>query len=472
VMRRRPAELPAVALALSALFATHVRAQPPAASLSLAEVLSSTEAHHPQVAAALAREDVARAELFAARGGFDPTLSAYGALRTGGYYELRRLEVELRQPTPLWGAEVWAGYRIGRGIRDQRYPSYYSDQTLDGGELSAGIEVPLWRDGRLDSRRADRARAERYVDSAERSREATSISLRQAATDAYLGWVTAGQRLAVARELMTLAERRRTWVDARVEAGALPPIEGLEAERSVLSRRRSLVGARRGVEASALVLSLFHRDTEGMPQTPRETALPPRFPLPEPVSGDPEVVFARVVACQPALAAKRASLEALRVSRDYYQAQRAPRIDVRGQVSRDFGSGDESLPGTVFETGVVFSMPLAMRGPRGRLEAAEAELRAAEEELRLMEDTLRMRIGDALSAYRAAEEARALAEQMVANTRALADAERRRFEAGATTLFVVNLREQAIAEAVVAEADAVRQVWKARASWDALTTCR
>ena len=80
-------------------------------TVSLASVLLSTEAHHPRVRAALANEAVAEAEVLAARGGFDPTLRARGALRHGGYYDLRQLDAELRAPTPLWGAEVWAGVR-------------------------------------------------------------------------------------------------------------------------------------------------------------------------------------------------------------------------------------------------------------------------------------------------------------------------------------------------------------------------
>src|SRR5690606_23259657 len=104
--------------------ATTARAQ----ELGPEQVIASTTRHHPRVQAAMAREDVAEAALLAARGGFAPSLSAYGALRTGGYYDLRRVDVELRQPTPVWGAEVYAGYRYGRGETPERYPTYYDDQ--------------------------------------------------------------------------------------------------------------------------------------------------------------------------------------------------------------------------------------------------------------------------------------------------------------------------------------------------------
>ena len=43
----------------------------------------------------MANEAMARSELMAARGGFDPVVDVTAKLRTGGYYELRRLDVEI-----------------------------------------------------------------------------------------------------------------------------------------------------------------------------------------------------------------------------------------------------------------------------------------------------------------------------------------------------------------------------------------
>lgn len=450
-----------------AFVSTSARAQ----ELTLPEVLRSAAQHHPRVAAALAREDIARADLVAARGAFDPTLSARGALRMGGYYELRRMDVELRQGTPLWGADVFAGYRFARGVREQRYPTYYGDETRGGGELRVGVAVPLWRGGPLDERRAARRRGQHRLEAASSAREATALELRRWATDAYVAWATAGRQLTFVTELLELAERRYTWVEARVGAGALAPIDLLEAERAVLGRRRAAIVARRRTEAASLVLSLFHRDSEGRPSRPGLEVLPNGLLDLDPMEANAARPLHRVVQCHPELAGRRARLEALTVDRALSQAQRAPRVDLNAEVSRDLGRGDETLAGTVFEVGLLFEMPLGLRALTGRARAAAALVEAAEEELRLAEDTLRVRLADTLSAYRAAEERRALAASMVANLRAVAEAERRRFADGASQLFMVNQREQALAEAGLAEADATREVWRARAAWDAWTAC-
>ncbi len=353
----RPARL---ALLVLLLAASGVRAQP----LTPAEVIASTDRHHPRVQAAMMREEVAEAELMAARGGFDPYLSAYGALRTGGYYELRRLDVELRQPTPIWGAEVYAGYRIGRDVGENDYPTYYDDQTLSEGELRAGLVVPLWQNGPLDARRAARARAGFGVERAQSTREATELDLRQKAAEAYWKWVAAGRKLRVAEMLLSLATQRLDQTRARAAAGAIPEVNALEAERSVLSRQSSVISTRRSLEAAALVLGLFVRDSNGDPRAPAETRLPDTLPVPESI-GDAETFFPAVLACHPRLRAARASLRATDVARDLARAQRGPRIDLGLEVSRDFGQGSSSLPGTVFESKLRFAMPLLLRAARG-----------------------------------------------------------------------------------------------------------
>jgi outer membrane protein, heavy metal efflux system len=443
-----------------------------ASPLTPEAVLASSERHHPRVMAALMREEIAEAELRAARGNFDPQLGARGAARSGGYYELRRLDAELRQPTSVWGAEVYAGYRMGIGAEsDQRYPTYYDDQTLSRGEVRAGIWVPLWRDGPLDARRAERRRAIHRLDAAGEDREAVTLELRQRALEAYWAWVAAGRRLAVAEQLLALAEARLAQTRARAADGAIAPVDALEAENAVLARGEMRLRARRALEASALLLGLFVRDGAGAPSPPRPSALPDDLVLPLPLAEAGRVAEGLVLDCHPRLGAARASLRALEVDRDLARAQRAPQLDVGLEVSRDFGEGNESLRGTVFESRARFSMPLLMRTPRARLEAAEQRLLAEREELRLLEDALRIELEDVISEWHYARERFEVARTRLGVARRLAEAERDRFDAGTTDLLFVNLREQTMAEAEVALVDAAAELWRARVRWDALTAC-
>ncbi|MBK8590756.1 MAG: TolC family protein [Sandaracinaceae bacterium] len=441
------------------------------APVVLEHVLRSTVAHHPSVQAALAREDVAEAELMRARGAFDPALSVRGALRHGGYYELRRVDAELRAPTPWLGAEFWAGYRYGRDVDDEtRYPGYYSDQTLDRGELRAGVRVPLLRDRALDDRRAVRARAELAVDGAQQVRALALIELERRAAVAYWSWVAAGRGQQVCEELLVLAEVRLGAVRERVASGIIPEVDTLEAERAWLSRQDCVIQARRNVEAAAIVLGLFLRSDTGAPAPPTPARLPRDLPLPPaPVMTQPDVE--RVLACHPRIAAQRAVMESQRVARDLASQRRQPRLDALAEVSRDLGQGDATLPGTVLEVGVQLSVPLALRDARGQHAATEAQLAAERELLRLAEDEVRAELSDIASAYQAALERHALLTRLEQNAEQLAAAERRQLELGATSLLFVNIREQGVAEASLARVQAVRALWEQALRWQAATRC-
>ncbi len=437
------------------------------------DVLRSAMQHHPEILAAELRMTQASARLQAARGGFDPVLSARASMRFGdsdAYYQLGRVDIDLTQPTPFWGAELNVGYRLFTGA-DDRFPSYYSP-TQSAGELSAGIRVPLWRDGPIDSRRAARTVAEFGIGRAAASQQSQQLSVERKALSKYFALVAALERLRVSLRLEELANARLSQVQARVDVGALAEIEALEARRSQLRRRSATVSSRRYAQEAALELSLYFRDDSGRPLLVDVEQLPTiEASLPEERARNIEQVEAEIpgiLECHPAVRSIRLQRESATVSRDLARARRGPRLDLQFDISRDFGEEETQLTGTVMQAGLRFSMPLGLRTERGNLERAEAELAVLEQRLRLREDVLAVEARDIGSQSSAAHERHEIAEELLRITEELAEAERARFREGATTLMVVNLREQAMAEAAVAVVNANRDIWLAHLRWRAL----
>ncbi len=219
-----------------------------------------------------------------ARGAFDPRIDGDLSLTGGAYYDLRSANAELRQPTSLWGSEIYVGYRVGVSI-DQRWPTYRSDnQTLSGGELRAGIELPIWRGGVIDEPRAKRARAIHLEEAAEEDLSSAALNLELAAAGAYWSWVSAGQKLEVTKALLALAEDRDTQLRRRLAAGSIAEFDVTDNERILLERRAFLVSAQRSFEQAAFGLSLFLRDPAGRSVVPDPSRLPKeavRSPEPE-----------------------------------------------------------------------------------------------------------------------------------------------------------------------------------------------
>lgn len=456
-------------LAALLLGSVHAAAQP--APLALEDVLASTERSFPLLEAARLEQRAADAELHAARGGFDPIARARVVGAPTGYYRSVRLEAQLEAPTPLWGATFFAGYRYAYGS----FPSYYGYQdTGAGGELRAAVSLPLLRNGPIDRRRANLQRAEAGVSAQGAATEQQRFEARRAAAARYWAWVASGRRVRVARALLAQAEERDAGLAARVAQGDLPALERTENQRAILQRRGQLVAAERALQQASLELSLFLRDAQGEPVLPDAARLPDAMPEPDALApARLEADHARARAQRPELRRLEAQRAQARVERDFARNQLWPQLDLTLSVSGDLGAAPGARPDLssayqpVVEAGVSFEMPLLNRAAQGRARAAEAALARVEAQQQLARDRVSVELRDAASALAAAFERVRVAREELTVARALVQGERQRFEAGDATLLVLNLREQAAAEASLREVEALADWSRARADYDA-----
>lgn len=429
--------------------------------LTLPEVLDSVAAAHPQLEAARLRLRAAEGDELAARGGFDPLLRASAKYTPIGAFQTRRVDVEVRQPTPLWGLSVYGGWRLGLGnfaVYDLRA------KTASGGELRAGVTVPIWQGGPIDRRRADIRVARLARDIAGVDAEARTIELERGAARAYWAWVGAGLRLAVQRELLALAEDRDAALRRQIAAGHTPPVEGVDNRRAILERGARIVAAERALQQTALDLGRYTRDESGVMVIAAASRLPGAFPEPTPPGELAEATVAEALARRPELRRLALQREAAELELRLARNLRSPRIDLDAQVARDLGYAkpeDAYLLPTEFVAGVSIEVPLALRGARGRLRRADAELARIDQELRFARDTVLVELRDAHSALVAAHARVALAREQLALTHQLEQAERNRFQLGDSTLLLVNLREQATTDAATQELEALGEYHRA-----------
>jgi cobalt-zinc-cadmium efflux system outer membrane protein len=441
--------------------------------LRLEDVLKSVAAHDPRVRKAVEQLREAEGKTTSARGAFDPRLEGDVGLLTGAYYDLRQADAELRQPTTLWGSEIYVGYRVGLGL-NERWPTYRDNQTLSGGEIRAGVEVPIWRGGLIDEPRARRSRAIELQEAARENLSSTELNLELAAAGAYWKWVSAGQKLGVAQALLELAEQRDSQLRRRLTAGSIAEFDVTDNERILLERRALLVTAERAFEQAAFELSLFLRDGSGRSIVPEPQRLPARPIEPEATELREDLVMDRVLACHPDLGRVKAELRASEIDVKLTRNQLAPEIEGLFEYSRDLGEltgteQDITLPGNVYKAGVQLSMPLIFREERGRASAARAKVAANQAELQFIEDQLRARVRDAASAVRAAQKRVELTGDVVETAAELAEGERRRFDVGSSNLIFVNLREQQAAMAKVQLIDAIAVAEIEQTRWNTTT---
>ncbi|MFM8421334.1 MAG: TolC family protein, partial [Verrucomicrobiota bacterium] len=262
-------------------------------TLALGDVLRSVTNQYPPLLAALIERDIANGRLRSAQGVFDFNVFAKAFGNPTGYYESRTLDAGFEQFLGAWGSSVFGGYRLSRGA----LPDYDKNRTQGDGEPRMGLRIPLLRDGSIDRRRAALLQARLDRELADPFIQRQQLDFIRAAAFAYWQWLGAGQRLSIAEELLRVAIGRGQALTNQANAGLVRPIVLTDNQRLVVSRQIGVVQARRRFEASAIALSLFHRDGLGNPLPPGRDRLPSTFPVvlaPDPARVEPDMVAARV----------------------------------------------------------------------------------------------------------------------------------------------------------------------------------
>lgn len=438
-------------------------AAPAGAAAPFEEFLASVASSHPELKAASAARDSADAALLERRGAFDPTLNAKFSERAfnssssvGKTSEAEESEASL-DLLSRWGAKASLGGRLARG--DLKAPV---SPTGRGGQLSYSLSVPLLRGAFSNPREAAERKAELGLTAAQARWAERRLKLLLGASESWWKWAAARRKLEIEKALLANAEFRLAAVAARAESGDLPRVAAVEAEQEAWLRRGRAARAERAVQQASLSLSNYLWSPDGSPA-----------PVPaEDGSGDDEraeTVGAEeaaraeeeAAAARPETRALAFAREAARVDRSLARNSILPQLDALWSQGEDRGAGGI---GPVHRVGVELSVPLFFRAGRG----AERQARLSIETLDWSERSLRLRIAnevrDAVSAVNAEAARLEAARRESELAERLETAEREAFELGDSTLFLVNQRERAAAEARARVVDVLADYRIARAA--------
>jgi cobalt-zinc-cadmium efflux system outer membrane protein len=438
--------------------------------ITLQQVLDTVDRHYPLIKAAMQDLEKAKGDVLSASGGFDPVLKSGFQTTPSGQYENRSFDAVIEQATPLWGSRFYAGYRQGFG----KFGPYDEKlKTNSGGEVRGGVEIPLLRGGAIDDRRARIAANHRFVDASTEALTLQKFDSRRQASLRYFDWVAAGEKLKVARALLSLARDRDQAMHLRVRKGDAASIDQIDNERSVMQREATLVAATRSLEKAALELSLFLRDAEGRPIVSTSEQLPSEgLPHPEEKSQDVHVRMDKLAEAEtfsnhPEMRRMQALIDQNAVERDLAQNMLLPKIDADLAVSRDSGSGVPDKNTLEYKAGIKIELPLRLRTARGRLDGALASRSKLEVQKDLARDRIRAALKDYTQAIQAARARIALTQKELHFSIKVEEAERIRFRHGDSNLLMVNLREQATADARQRAIDALADYHRATAEMEA-----
>lgn len=420
--------------------------------------LAILRSYHPVVKAANLRVASAKAGIQQARGAFDPTIDAGFSNKTlDGKTYYQYLNPQLTIPT-------WYGLELIGGVEDVRGERVNPEATL--GQLSyAGAKLNL-SGILLDSRRAALQQAKSLAQQTEAERRLAVNNLLYDALSAYFTWQREWQSLGIMNEALSNARERYRFVRIEWEGGARPAIDTVEALTQLQNIELQQSGAELAYANATLELSnyLWLESGEPLPFTtalrPAENfqsvVLPPLDPMLNLANGHPK------------LAALRSKQNILDVERRLKGTYLMPKLSVKATtLSKGYSvpsDGSTTYLENNSKVAAELRLPLFLREARGAYRAAGLKLEESAVEIDAASYTIQNKIRASYNEVAALATQLRISQSTLINYQRLYSGERLKFEAGESTLFILNSRQNKVIEGAQKVVELLAKQGKAEAA--------
>jgi outer membrane protein TolC len=333
-------------------------------------------------------------------------------------------------------------------------PSYRSDVDLS-------FSQPLLRDfgERTTKRNLLIANTNREI--SHEQFEQQVVETAQAVEDAYWLLLEAQNQLLVAEEALRLAEEFHEQNEVRVEVGTVAPLELIQSEAGVATRKEELIRARFAVDDRADDLRQLMNLEEGqLWEAPIVCTTEAEI---EPVEVDLDEAIQSAMENRPEIRSQILNIQRLQIDSDYFTNQRRARLDLGVTYGLNGVGGDiqfvdpetgEPIAGPKggwedamkqigdadfdgWSAGLNFLYPIRNRTAKGNAIAAELAVEQGEVALRELELQVRTEVRRALRVVKSSEEAIASARVSRRLELKNLEAEEKRYDNGMSTAYRV-----------------------------------
>ena len=452
--------LSVIGMTLSAM----ARGQSDSLIVSFDNYISMVKQNHPISRQADITMQSGMQMLKSARGNFDPLLKSELDNKEYGGKEYFFLNTnELKIPTVV-GLELKAGYETNRG-------TYLNPENVvpENGLAYAGFTIPLGNGMFFDERRQALRQAQVYEKSTVLERTLMLNQLVYNATSAYWEWYVSWNIYRIFSESVTLAEIRLNAIRSSFLLGDIPAIDTLEAHILMQTRLLNLNQSRIDLQNTSLLLSNY------LWSEAQEPLMLNSMAIPESPIGINSVSFSEtdllsiisaLDSIHPELQLYQNKLQSLDLERRMKAEKIKPKLNVSYNFLNEPVGGNPAGNFTVndYKWGFEFGMPLLLRKERGELQLTKLKIN----DTNLAIDQKRLEIENKIKAY--SMEMKVLTDQIrlyestVTNYAALLKGERRKFEEGESSLFLVNSRENSFITAETKLVELYGKYQKAQAS--------
>jgi outer membrane protein TolC len=422
-------------------------------SIGFKRFLQSVLIAHPAVQAAALEQNIARAEMLNALGGFDPVLKgSYDYKASGGASpSINYIDAGVEMPiNTLFGPKV--GIVYDRGLGSSLSPEY---RTEPDGQVGLNLSIPLWQGIVTDRRRTTFAKAGLRPLLANANQQFEQNNLLRSAGLQYWSWAEAAEQLRIAEAVLAISIQRLNFIAARARRGEVASLDSIEAMQEVERRRGDMYRSMRSAEQANIDAAVFFWTEAGLPR--------PLSQRPETIPSLPRLESTRIQNDRQSALQLRPEMQRidyneqntnldLTLAREFQK----PMIETKAEWYYSIGKSNFDN----IKLGLNMSVPLLFRSATAQVELFNITLDRVNLQRTQTARFVNADIDNALSALQRALERTDAAEREARYATLMEEGERKRFTAGETSLLIVNLRERAAAEArvrvVTARADYLR----------------
>lgn len=425
---------------------------PAFAAISPSTVKDSALKYHPTVLSALENLKASEEKVRGSRGKFDSKLTSDYRRQTKHDWNATLHRTQLEKPLRFANSKVYAGVEQQSNYRGVFAPFYNTGypQSQYGNYNLIGAKFSLWKDLLIDPDRAALKNAKYDYKIATAEKKLTEWDIGRLGQLAYWQWVTAKKIKDVYEELLKNGETRNDYLNARSKKGDIAQIVVTENEQYVANRKGSLQAARERLVRAELDLSLFYRDANAQPVIPDTAEDYEDYPAKLMVlleNLDLNSDIDQLMAKRPDLKNLALNVSKTEVDLELAQQDLKPKVDVATEYFQRTVEHPQGLPRDYLMVMAQVSVPIERNLGNGNIGAARARKMIAEKQMSYGLQSYRNDVLALRQSLHLRLEQVTQAEIEYAKAKELVASETYKFKSGGGNLYLVNLREEAQANA-------------------------
>ena len=413
------------------LFSTH------AFALTAQEVTKSVIVHFPLIQEAELKAKSAEGEQTAAEGSFDTKLIFKSRNRIEDKYDNNYFEATLEKQTAFNGMSLVAGHRQGLG-NFAEYDGKY--RTSGAGEIFAGLSFPVLRNLKTDEYRTNLKLRNIEKEQANLEVKLKKMVYVHKALSLYYKWILETQKLKITKSIFELAQQRHDMIERKFKAGDIEKFKVTDNQRAIDKRNGDIFKNEIELNKIRAQLSVYLRDQHGSPVNIPLESNPENYLL-----KDESPLIAENLMLNPQIKILEFEREKLKLESLFYDQSRLPGLNLELLGAKELSQNDPYDPESL-QVGVKFDFPLENRKAEGKTVSYNYKVMALEKNKQLLESELSQQLSFFIKASSDSKIRWEIITREFEGSKKMAEAEKKRWSQGASDLFIVNLREQDVAD--------------------------